>query len=87
MFSMTHEFRKQILKLDKKMEGRVMAAIVELCRDPLTLHGDTEKILINDMRGLRRYRLGDYRLIYRLDKLRRTVFLLAVGPRGGIYGD
>lgn len=87
MFSMTHEFRKEILKLDKKMEGRVMGAIVKICRDPMTQRGDTEEILTGQLRGKWRYRLGDYRLIYQPDKQKHIVFLLAVGPRGGVYGD
>jgi mRNA-degrading endonuclease RelE of RelBE toxin-antitoxin system len=87
MFSITSEFRKEVSKLDKKMEGRVMEAIVEICRDPLTQRGDTWKPLTGELRGMWRYRLGDYRLICKPEKPKHTVFLLAVGARGGIYPD
>jgi mRNA interferase RelE/StbE len=87
MFSITSEFRKEVSKLDKTLEGRVMEAIVEICRDPLTQRGDTWKPLTGKLRGMWRYRLGDYRLICKPEKPKHTVFLLAVGARGGIYED
>ena len=62
MFCIASEFRKQVAKLDKKLEGRVMEAIVKICRNPMTQHGDTTKILVGELRGMWRYRLGDYRL-------------------------
>lgn len=33
-----------------------------------------------------RVRVGDYRVIYRVDDATREVLVLAVGHRGGVYG-
>ena len=64
-----------------------MGGIVKICRNPMIQVGDTTKILVGELQGMWRYRLGNYRLIYQPDKEKHVVFLLAVGPRGGVYGD
>lgn len=87
MFSITSEFRKEVSKLDKTMEGRVMEAIVEICRDPTSRRSDKFKPLVRELQGWWRYRIGDYRLIYRPDEQKHTVFLLAVASRGSVYED
>jgi mRNA interferase RelE/StbE len=33
-----------------------------------------------------RIRIGDYRVVYRVDDEAREVLILAVGHRGGVYG-
>ena len=85
LIALTSPFRKQLNGLDKNMQGRVMAAIAEICRDPKARHGDTVKPLVRELSGLWRYRLGGYRLVYDPVESRRTVFLMAVGARTGIY--
>jgi len=83
--SLTKGFAKSAEKLDKKMQGRVLTALIELCRSPDTPHGDTIKPLEGERSGDWRYRIGDYRVIYRPDHGRREVLLLEVASRGGIY--
>jgi mRNA-degrading endonuclease RelE of RelBE toxin-antitoxin system len=38
-------------------------------------------------KGKWRPRVGDYRVIYRIDDAARVVTILDVGPRGEIYGN
>ena len=83
--NLTKGFAKSAEKLDKKMQGRVLTALIELCRSPDTPHGDTIKPLEGERSGDWRYRIGDYRVIYRPDHGRREVLLLEVASRGGIY--
>lgn len=82
---LTARFSKSASRLDKKLQGRVLEALLELGDAPDTPHGDTIKPLEGDRRGEWRYRIGDYRLIYRPDRNRREILLLEVAPRGGAY--
>lgn len=82
---LTARFSKSASRLDKKLQGRILAALLELGDAPDTPIGDTIKPLDGDRRGEWRYRIGDYRLIYRPDRNRREVLLLDVAPRGGVY--
>ncbi|HVR97229.1 MAG TPA: type II toxin-antitoxin system RelE/ParE family toxin [Thermoanaerobaculia bacterium] len=43
------------------------------------------KALTGNMRGLWRYRVGDYRLVCRLEEDRLLVLVVAVGHRSQIY--
>jgi mRNA interferase RelE/StbE len=49
--------------------------------DPRTLG----KALAGEMQGLWRYRIGDYRLICRIDDQTVTILVLEVGHRREIY--
>jgi mRNA-degrading endonuclease RelE of RelBE toxin-antitoxin system len=87
LFSMTSEFRKEVAPLDKKTQGRIMAAIAEICRNPQKPRGDTVKPLSGELAGKWRFRLGDYRLVYLPDMRKHTVHLLAIRPRGSVYDE
>lgn len=63
---------------------RIMQATVHICRDPKARRGDTVKPLKGD-RGVWRYRVGSYRLIYRVDSAKGIVWFMGFGPRGEIY--
>ena len=45
------------------------------------------KALRDELEGLRSYRLGRLRIIYRLSTRGRVVELVAIGPRARIYED
>jgi mRNA-degrading endonuclease RelE of RelBE toxin-antitoxin system len=78
-------FRKAVATLDKRLQGRVLEAITSICDAPLTPQGDTKKPLEGDMKGLWRYRIGDFRLIYRSDASVSKVVLLDFVRRGDAY--
>ena len=83
-FAALSKFRKDVWREPKLFE-RVANAIVEICKDPMTPRGNTIKPLTGDLRGYWRYRLGDFRLVYRPDSDRLTVYCHRLAPRGGIY--
>ena len=60
----TPMFRKSVATADKKLQGRVLEAISELSEDPLSLQGNTKKPLTGEFKGLWRYRVGDYRIVF-----------------------
>jgi mRNA interferase RelE/StbE len=81
----TPNFRKAVEDMDKKMQGRILAAISELSETPNAARGDTVKPLVGERKGLWRYRLGDFRLVYEPREDSHLVVLLDFGARGGIY--
>lgn len=82
---MTDEFIKSIRKYDKALQARILVALSELSKDPTSPKGDTVKPLTGDMRGFWRYRIGDFRLLYRADPDHRRVMLMAFTPREAAY--
>ena len=83
-FAALPKFRRDVWRQPKLFE-RVANAIVEICKDPMTPRGNTIKRLTRDMSGYWRYRLGDFRLVYRPDNDRLTVYCHRLAPRGGAY--
>lgn len=85
-FYMTPTFSKDIELLDRKLQGRVMAALTDIFKEPCQSQGDTVKPLQDEMKGYWRYRIGDYRLIYYPDTPKRIVALISIAARSSVYG-
>lgn len=82
--STTYRFDKEFKKLDRYTQRMIKAWILknlEGVSDP-RIHG---KALTGDLRGLWRYRIGDYRLICRLEDDQLVILALSVGHRHEIY--
>ena len=70
--------------------GRLDTAIVRQVRnrlDGLAENAETmrHRMLSGRLRGLFRLRIGDYRLLYTLDREKRTIVVRAVRHRSEIY--
>jgi mRNA interferase RelE/StbE len=87
LISLSKEFMKQVRSIDRKLQGRILDAIAEIASAPYAAVGDTCRPLRGDMVGAWRYRIGDYRLVYRPDDAKQTVHLVAFGSRGSIYEE
>ena len=81
----TKTFRKEVGTLDKKLQGRVMEAVLEIAEEPIKLIGDTKKPLVGDLAGQWRYRIGDYRVVYRPEVSGFLIIFLRCSSRGDIY--
>jgi mRNA-degrading endonuclease RelE of RelBE toxin-antitoxin system len=79
------EFNSQINQLDRNMQGRVLEAISEINKAPMTIKGNTIKPLNQNFAGYWRYRIGEFRLIYYPDSLTSTIRLISFKARGGAY--
>ena len=84
---MTAEFMTDIGPVDKKLQGRILGALTEIARDPITPKGDTLKHLTGGLKNCWRYRIGDYRLIYSPNSETGNVALLSFSSRGSAYLD
>ncbi len=76
----TRSAAKAIRQLDPQVRERVRAAIETLCDDPLR-----GKPLQLTLQGLRSWRTGDWRLVYRVLEDRIEILVIAVGHRREVY--
>ena len=84
----TVEFSKEALKDLKKLEKPTAALILGWVRKNLEGTDDPRrhgKALTGNLGGRWRYRVGDYRLLARIDDGRVLILVLHVGRRREIY--
>ena len=79
----TPEARRQFERLDRSVQRRIQTYLNEnvLAGDPRRFG----RALRGDMSGLWRYRVGDFRLIAKLEDAILTVVIIKTGHRGVIY--
>jgi mRNA-degrading endonuclease RelE of RelBE toxin-antitoxin system len=82
---MTDDFMKSIRGVERTMQGRILEALSYIIKEPTAAHGDTVRPLSGDLKQCWRYRIGDYRLVYRADPTSKRVVLLAFAPRADSY--
>jgi len=82
---MSDDFIKSIQRIDKKLMGRILEAMTYICKAPITPRGDTIKPLTSELKGLWRYRIGDFRLVYQPEATKKCVTLLLFDNRGTVY--
>ena len=73
-------FKKQLRKLDKQIQRRVIEEIELLKSNPEI--GDELKGVLSDFR---RIRIGDYRLVYKVHSSQETVEIIFVDHRKRAY--
>lgn len=77
-------YLNDFVELNKNLQKAVVKAVAKLEQDPVTPRGNTIKKL-QGYENVWRYRLGDFRLIYAVDRPSRILRLLAIGPRSSVY--
>jgi mRNA interferase RelE/StbE len=78
----TNSAEKEFAKLQKLLKKRIRNFLrARIQNDPKSFGENLDGIF----KGLRRYRVGDYRLICYLDKEKVTVLLLRIGHRSEAY--
>jgi mRNA interferase RelE/StbE len=75
-------FDKGLSKLPANWQKRIAAKIKEVAADPYAPNNNLTKLQGRD--GYR-LRIGDWRVIYKLDDDRLVMLVVEVGSRGGIY--
>lgn len=70
---------KDIQKLDNVAKKKIKKKLEELSKNPISL----SKKLINSSLGDYRYRIGNYRVVFDIDK--KYIVILRVGHRKEIY--
>jgi mRNA interferase RelE/StbE len=76
--------KKHIPELPLRMKSLIKSAIVErLMVDPVGLG----KPLRYSLKGHRRLRVGDYRIVYRIESESKTVVIVAIMHRKDVYDE
>ncbi len=82
------EFLKEAFEefknLDRSVQKIIKQKLEILSKDPELLKNNI-KPLKGKYKGLYRLRVGNYRIIYRLDKDRLIILIIRIGHRGEIY--
>lgn len=81
----SREAEKTVLRLDRSTQRRMNDRLQELERDPFDSR--VAKPLRGELKGLRSSRLGAWRIVYTLDEIHHVLYVVSVGPRGGVYRD
>ncbi len=79
------KFVDSVSQTDRKRQGRIFEAIMQVANNPVTPQGDTVKPLTEGKKGYWRLRVGDFRLIYFPDLSARRITFVACEPRGSAY--
>lgn len=73
---------RALLRMPRNVERRIRAKIDALARDPSAPNNNVKAL--KGRPGFR-LRVGDWRVIYDLDRGRLVVLVIDIGPRGGVY--
>ncbi len=75
-----------IKRLDKKTQSQIQEAFDYIIESPFWHENPTViKIFRGKKKGVYRYRLGNIRFIYQVDKEERSIKVLQMDNRGDIY--
>lgn len=72
--------RRKIKKLPKNYQRAIILALRELKEDPLT-----GKPLTRELTGKLSFRVGVYRIIYKVNQKDKVVYILSAGHRSIVY--
>jgi mRNA interferase RelE/StbE len=80
------EFDKRAKKELQKLDRHVQKIILAYCREKISKDPKTlGKALTGDLAGLWRFRVGNYRLVCKLEDEKICVLVLRLGHRKSIY--
>jgi len=86
LIGMSEGFVGSIKSADRKILGRALAALNDLCRDPMASRGDTIKPLGRELKGCWRYQIEKFRIIYKPDGDKKEITLISMEPHGTANG-
>jgi len=76
-------YKKSVQRDLKKLSKAGASRILDQIEKELSEKADTHPVLKGPFAGLRKYRVGDYRVIYAI--LGEDVLILRIGHRGDVY--
>lgn len=77
---------KQLKKLDKKWQALILDYLEDEVA-PLDNPRNRGKALLEDKKGLWRYRVGDYRAICKIEDELMVILAVTVGHRKDVYNE
>lgn len=80
----TRQFREDLERLDRAVAKRILDRVEWLAANTEALPGPL-KNLPNDLKGLHKFRVGDYRVLLWMDRGEQVLTLYGVAHRREIY--
>ncbi len=80
---LSEKARESYLKADRPLAQKLARCFSQLEKEPS--HHSNIKRLAGKLSGHYRYRVGDYRVIYRIDERQEIVFVLRIAHRRQAY--
>lgn len=80
--AVSHEAEKVLDRLDRPMEQRVRARFAQLAGDPFDPRLSSP---LADRSGIRKSRVGGWRILFTVEREVRVICVLAVDTRGQVY--
>jgi mRNA interferase RelE/StbE len=77
-----HEAEKILDRLDRSTEQRVRARFAQLAVDPFDPRLSAP---LTDRPGIRKSRVGGWRILFSVDREAKAIYILTVDTRGQIY--
>jgi len=84
----TVEWDERAIRDARKLDPQARKKIIKYLRERISTDKDPRRFgkpLLADLSGLWRYRVGDYRIVCRIEDDKVVVLILAVGHRSKIY--
>ena len=82
------EWEDKAVKELKELDVRAQRTIVRFLREKIATEDDPRRFgdpLTKDLKGLWKYRIGDYRIICSIENKRVVVLVVRVGHRRSVY--
>jgi mRNA interferase RelE/StbE len=76
---------KYLISLPRPLRERIKDVLVQLSESPLTYSGVIP--MSGDWAGYYRIRVGDFRIIFWLDKREDVIYVDHIGSRGDVYNN
>jgi len=77
-----HEAEKTLDRLDRPTERRIRTRIIQLAEDPFD---PRLSVPLTERGGVRKSRVGGWRLLFNVNRQAKTLFVLTVDTRGQVY--
>ncbi len=79
----TSGFDKDLKKLDRSIAKRILNKLDYLAKNPKL--AEPLEYLPKDLEGLKKFRVGDWRVLFWVDDNKKEIILYGVDHRGSIY--
>lgn len=80
--NVAHEAEKVLDRLDRPTERRIRQRIVLLAEDPFDPRLSAP---LTEREGLRKSRVGGWRILFAVDRATKVMYVLTVDTRGQVY--
>jgi len=80
--NIAHEAEKSLDRLDRSTERRIRQRILLLADDPFDPRLSAP---LTEREGLRKSRVGGWRILFQADRAAKAIFVLTVDTRGQVY--